>query len=210
MNFNSENDNVDRRLDRAGAALWENAILREKTKEYLDEKAFRRIRFASLEEENEYLRDSYLWESAPILPIKDWMDASWRPLNLSTATEAEIASATLDLLERLRRLNQEIWRADHLSNRRLYDLIVHCILPCELKRVPSPRSPNVWNFEFYTEGAFLDASDDSIWLTYYATAEERRLWALEHNAAPPQHQTPPHARRFPSLNGGCDSCNDRR
>lgn len=210
MNFDPKKDQAARRLDREADALWENAKLREETKEYLDEKVLRRFRPFSVEEENEYLRETIAWESAPILPIEEQLDESWRQLDVSAASESEISAALFDLLERLRRLNHEIWRADHLSNRRLYELIVRRILPCKLKRLTAARSPNVWDFEFYTEYELLDASDELIWLTYYATAEERLLWSQEHNAAPPQRQTPPFARRFPSLDGGCNDCGERR
>lgn len=209
MNFDPKKDKAARRLDREADALLENAMLRKEAAEYIDELLLRRLRFDNVEAENEYLREIIAWESAPILPLKDWLDDSWRQLDLSTATEPEILAAALDLLERLRRLNQEIWRADHLSTRRLYEILVHRVLPCRLKRLQSPRSPNVWNFEFYTEDKFLDASDE-IWLTYYATQEERLLWSQEHNVALPPRRTPPFARRFPSLNGGCDGCNDCR
>ena len=201
MNFDPQKDQAARRLDRETDALLENAELRDEAKEYLDETVLRRFRPFSVEEENEYLRETIAWESAPILPLAKQLDASWRQLDVSAASEPEISAALRDLLERLRRLNQEIWRADHLSNRRLYELIVHRILPCKLKRLTSGRSPNIWNFEFYTEFEFLDASDE-IWLTYYATPEERLLWSQDHNAAPPQRQTPPFARRFPTLDGG--------
>ena len=209
MNFDPQKDKAARRLDRETDALLENAELRDEAKEYLDESILRRFRPFSVEEENEYLRETIAWESAPILPIENWLDQTWRQSDLSSASEPEISSALLDLLERLRRLNHEIWRADHLSNRRLYELIVHRILPCKLKRLAAPRFPNIWNFEFYTETELLDSSDE-IWLTYYATAEERLIWSREHNAAPPPRQTPPFARRFPSLDGGCGDCGDCR
>lgn len=209
MNFDPQKDKAARRLDRETDALLENAELRDEAKEYLDETVLRRFRPFSVEEENEYLRETLAWESAPILPIEAWLDDSWSRLDVSTASEPEISAALRDLLERLRSLNHEIWRADHLSNRRLYELIVRRILPCKLKRLTSARSPNVWNFEFYTEYELLDASDE-IWLTYYATPEERLLWSQDHNAAPPQRQTPPFARRFPTLDGGCGGCADGR
>lgn len=199
MNFDFENNN-DRRLDRA-AAMFENALLRDEAKEYVDDTSFifRHFRRLSVEKENEYLRETLAWESAPIQPIVDWLDPSWQPLDVSSATDAEISSALRDLLERLRLLNHEIWRADHLSNRRLYELIVRRLLPCKLKRLPRSRSPYVWNFEFYTEDGRLDASDESIWLTYYATPEERVHWSQDRDVALPQHKTPPFARRFSTL-----------
>ncbi|MBQ6826681.1 MAG: hypothetical protein IJO46_01600, partial [Thermoguttaceae bacterium] len=133
--------------------MLENVELRHEAKEYLDDSTyfFHRFRRLSVEEENEYLRETLAWEGAPILPIRDWLDVSWRPLDLATASESDVAAALRDLLERLRRLNHEIWRADHLSNRRLYELLVHRLLPCKTKRLPKPKSPYVWNFEYYSE-----------------------------------------------------------
>ena len=203
MNFDSQNS----RLDLAADALLENVALRSEAENYIDE-SFSRLHYANLEAENERLRESIDWESSPISSLRDCLDSSWRQLDVSAASEAEIAEATLDLLQRLQRLNQEIWRADHLSNRRLYKLLVERVLPDKQKRLKAPRVPTVWTFENFTEDQELDETDVSVWLTYYATAEERRLWAQEHNAPPPQRQTPPYARRFPSLNGGCgcESC----
>lgn len=209
-NFDPEKD-AARRFDRDADALWENSELRDEAKEYLDDSTyfFHRFRRLTVEEENEYLRETLAWEGAPILPIGEWLDATWAPLDLSAASEAEISSALRDLLERLRLLNHEIWRADHLSNRCLYELIVRRLLPCKMKRLTKSRSPYVWNFEFYSEDGRLDASDESIWLTYYATSEERRVWSQDRNVALPQHKTPPFARRFPTFDagrGGCDDC----
>lgn len=209
-NFDPEKD-AARRFDRDADALWENSELRDEAKEYLDDSTyfFHRFRRLTVEEENEYLRETLAWEGAPILPIGEWLDATWAPLDLSTASEAEISSALRDLLERLRLLNHEIWRADHLSNRCLYELIVRRLLPCKMKRLTKSRSPYVWNFEFYSEDGRLDASDESIWLTYYATSEERRVWSQDRNVSLPQHKTPPFARRFPTFDagrGGCDDC----
>jgi hypothetical protein len=203
MNFDPNKDKAASRLDREADALLENAKLREETKEYLDETLLRRFRPFSVEEENEYLRETLAWESAPILSIENWLSPSWSPLDVSTASESTIAAALLDLLERLRSLHQEIWRADHLSNRRLYQLIVKWVLPDKQKRLPAPPCPTVWTFEFFTEDQELDDADDTIWLTYYATSEERRHWSQDRNATPPPRLTPPYAGRFASLNGGC-------
>ncbi|MBQ7815369.1 MAG: hypothetical protein IJX36_05190 [Thermoguttaceae bacterium] len=205
MNFDFENNN-DRRLDRDAAAMFENALLRDEAKDYVDDTSFifRYFRRLSVEKENEYLRETLAWEGAPIQPIVDWLDATWRPLDVSTASDEEVSSALRDLLERLRRLNHEIWRAEHLSNRCLYELIVRRLLPCKMKRLSAPKSPYVWNFEYYSEDGRLDASDESIWLTYYATPEERVLWSQERNVALPQHKTPPFARRFPTFDAGRD------
>ena len=131
------------------------------------------------------------------------MGASWSQPDVSSASEEEIAESLRDLVERLRSLRQEIWRADHLSNRRLYQLLVKWVLPDKQKRLPAPPCPTVWTFEFFTEDRELDDADDTIWLTYYATTEERRSWAQDRNATPPPRQTPPYAGRFASLNGGC-------
>lgn len=218
MNFDPEfapKKDDARRFDRDADAVLENVELRAEAKEYLDDSTyfFHRFRRLTVEEENEYLRETLAWEGAPILPIGDWLDATWAPLDLSTASEAEISSALRDLLERLRLLNHEIWRADHLSNRRLYELIVRRLLPCKMKRLTTARSPYVWNFEFYSEDGRLDASDESIWLTYYATSEERRVWSQDRNVALPQRKTPPFARRFPTFDvgrGGCGGCDDCR
>lgn len=205
MNFDSEN----RRPDRENNAYWENFLLRMEAENYLDE-SFYRLRFGDVKQENDELRYILAWESSPISTILQLLGDSWRPLNLRAASDEEVSAALVDLAERLRRLHQEIFRADHLSDRRLYALIVKRVLPDKQKRLPSPPCSAVWTFETFTEDQELDETDLTVWLTYYATPEERRLWAKENNAVPPPRQTPLYARRFPSLNGGCDSLNDRR
>ncbi|MBR4833375.1 MAG: hypothetical protein IKU86_03440 [Thermoguttaceae bacterium] len=211
MNFNFENNDA-RRSDDEFEVYMENIALREKTEEYADadKDYYKRHHSVSLVQENQHMREDLDWESSPILPISEQLGPGWRPLDLSTATDAEVASALLDLLERLRRAHHEIWGADHLSNRRLYELIARRLLPHETKRLASPYSPAVWNFAFYTENSCLDSSDYSIWLTYYATPEERFLWARERDVALPQRQTPPFAGRFSTFRFleslRCDDC----
>lgn len=198
MNFDFEN-NRPHKAD----VFFENAALRAETENYIDESLFVRLHFADLKAENAYLRETLVWEGSPILTLRECLGASWSQPDVSSASEEEIAEALRDLVERLRSLHQEIWRADHLSNRRLYQLLVKWVLPDNQKRLPKPPCPTVWTFEFFTEDRELDDADETIWLTYYATAEERRCWAQDRNATPPPRLTPPYAGRFTSLNGGC-------
>ncbi len=214
MNFNFDKNDPGR-LRRESEALLENNDLREEIKEFVDDDTFyfNRYRIVPVEKENEYLREELDWERSPFLPIGKQLGPNWRPLDVSTATDAEVASALLDLLERLRRANHEIWGADHLSNRRLYGLIERRLLPCPTKSLSRPRSPIVWSFAFYAENDLLDEEDDAVYLTYYATPEERLHWASERNVAPPQHETPPFARRFSTFRscddrGVCGACED--
>lgn len=210
MNFNFKKNDDARRPDGETDVLLENVRLREEMEEFADADAFyfNRYQLVSVEKENQILREELDWERSPVLPILEQLGPNWNPLDVSTATDAEVAAALLDLLERLRRANQEIWGADHLSNRRLYGLIERRLLPCKTKRMARPCSPTVWSFAFYAEEDSLDAEDDAVYLTYYATPEERLHWARERNVAPPQHQTPPFARRFPTFVFR-DACCDR-
>ncbi len=197
MNFDFENS----RPASASDVYWENVSLRTEAENYLDE-SFYRLRFVGVEDENSELRYILAWENSPILTNLALL-GDWRPLNLTTASDAEVSAALADLAKRLRELHQEIFRADHLSDRRLYALLVKWVLPNRQKRLPEPPCSAVWTFETFTEDQELDDTDLSVWLTYYATPEERRLWARENNAVPPPRQTPKFARRFASLNGGC-------
>ena len=60
-----------------------------------------------------------------------------------------------------------------------------------LKRVDLPD-----NFVHWDCSATLDG-DDSVWLTYYASDEEREGWRLEEGRDPPPRRVPTHPRALP-------------
>jgi hypothetical protein len=79
---------------------------------------------------------------------------------------------------------------EHLSDRQLYCLILRDILPSPEKKLDLPRNYLHWHF--------LDVeSQPEIWLAFYASEEEREMWAAETGQPLPPRQDPPHPRRMP-------------
>ena len=66
---------------------------------------------------------------------------------------------------------------DHLSDYQLYGLIFRDILPSHEKKLDRRTSYLHWDC------ANIDENPD-IWLRYYATAAERKMWAEENDRAP--------------------------
>jgi hypothetical protein len=61
-----------------------------------------------------------------------------------------------------------------------------------VKRVDLPD-----NF-FHWDCSACDPGDESIWLMYYASDEERREWSLEEGREPPPRAVPPYPRALPT------------
>jgi hypothetical protein len=81
---------------------------------------------------------------------------------------------------------------DHLSDRELYSLIRRDILPTAVKRVDMPD-----NF-FHWDCSASEAEDATIWLTFYASEQEREQWRLEEGRDPPPAQVPAYPRALPT------------
>ena len=79
---------------------------------------------------------------------------------------------------------------DHLSDYQLYTLIYRDILPTYEKKLDRRNSYLHWDCA-NMEG------DPDMWLRYYASHEERRLWAEETGGDLPPRETPARVRRSP-------------
>ena len=83
---------------------------------------------------------------------------------------------------------------DHLSDRQLYCLIARDILHSPEKKLDLPRNYLHWHF--------LDSdAQPEIWLTYYASDDERETWAEETGLPLPEKALPPYPRRMPRRPG---------
>lgn len=165
----------------------------------------REINFArklrSLEQVNSYLRDMFDWERVPMKCVYEWLEPAPKIVDSRTADDKEVAEALKKLCESLRAVNHVVNYADHLSDRRLYSLLVHTVLTERMKYLPNAKSPVYWDFCGYTEDDEFtdencDAMFEAVWLAYYADDEQRARWEEKNHAAAPEKLVPEHYREF--------------
>ncbi|MBM3965015.1 MAG: hypothetical protein FJ308_08075 [Planctomycetes bacterium] len=170
--------------------MLRNAQLRDELEPYLDESVdLVSIRHMTLAEENEFLESILAWERAPSLPICKWFEPELvlpRPESLSDDQVHSILWRTIHLL-----YSQKISLdfTDHLSDRQLYCLLMRDILPVYQKKISGPRHFLHWHC--------LDDNDMDCWLTYYASDDERDLWAEESESDLPPKKALPFPRQMP-------------
>ena len=109
-------------------------------------------------------------------------------------SDAELHACLWETLERLYDRRIVLDFTDHLSDRQLYTLIIRDILPSHEKKIDLPRNYLHWHF--------LDIDvQPEIWLTYYASDEERRMFAEGTGQKLPPKALPPYPRRMPRRPG---------
>lgn len=173
--------------------LLRNAELRNEIEPYLDE-SIHEIDFHALptEVENRYLESMIAWERAPQIPISRWFDPPLAMPTSSSLDDESLRKILWDVIEQLfcRRIVLDF--TDHLSDRDLYALIRRDILPTPVKRVDLPDN------YFHWDCSANDEDDLSVWLTYYASDEEREQWLEEEGREPPPRRIPPFPRALPT------------
>lgn len=178
--------------------LLRNAELRTELEPYFDESLSRvDVRHWSLSRENDYLALMLDWERAPVLPIADWFTpplAFPHPANLS---DAELPEALKGVIEKLYEKQIVLDFTDHLSDRALYELIVLQILPTREKKVEHPECYRHWDCSYSSE----EESHADVWLTYYASDEDREIWQEQNGCALPPKRMPLYPRTLP---GECE------
>ena len=193
---------------KSGAAtnelLLENARLRSKLDQltygegddgngcYFTDKLIEQM---TLTQENVYFSESCEWESSESLTIGDLIAPRFKPLDLAMATDDEVEQSLRVLIKELVDVGQYIVHAGHLSDRRLYCLIVKDVLTMYAREIENP-SVSYWFCCFHTDNSFLE-NDDSLWLSYYADDSQRLEWARSHRGQPlPPKLVPPHVRDY--------------
>lgn len=140
--------------------------------------------------ENEYLASMLAWERAPMLPISRWFEPELvlpHPRQLGDEQLHEVLWQTIRSLYAQRIV---LDFTDHLSDRELYGLIYRDILPAHEKKID--------NRHHYLHWDCADmGSDAETWLRFYATDEERALWADSSSEPLPPHEVPPYRRQLP-------------
>lgn len=168
-----------------------NAKLRDELEPFLDESVHildcRRLPTSA---ENEFLAQMLAWERAPVLPIAKWFSPELALPPPDQLTEPQLRKLLLDTIQKLYSRRIVLDFTDHLSDRQLYCLILRDILPSPEKKLDLPRNYLHWHF------LDVEAQPD-IWLTYYASDEEREAWAEETGQMLPERQKAPHFRRMP-------------
>ncbi len=180
---NNEPDEVDQ--------LLLNARLRDELEPFKDE-SFDLVNVKEMPTsfENEYLASMLAWERAPVLPIAQWFEPRLTlpaPESLSVQQLHERLRGTISLLHEKQIV---LDFTGHLSDYQLYCLIMRDILPSPEKKLDVSSTYLHWHC--------LDPTDDpDIWLTYYASDEERQGWAQETGNLLPPKRPLPFPRRMP-------------
>ena len=179
----SESDEVDQ--------LLLNARLRDELEPFLDEAVeLVTVRGKPTAFENEYLASMLAWERAPVLPIARWFQPTLELPHPDAISDEELTEHLWNTIHQLydRRIALEF--TDHLSDRELYCLILRDILPSPEKMLETRSTYLHWHC--------LDPSTDpETWLRFYASQEERKIWAFETGSPLPPRGTAPHRRKMP-------------
>lgn len=172
-------------------AMLRNAELRCELEPYYDESIARlQATQLPLQKENEYLEMMLAWEMAPVLPIAQWFNPPLHVRDPAEMTDAEVHDALWKLISLLYSKQLVLDFTDHLSDRELYLLICRDILPSREKML------SIRNGYLHWDCAGVGESQE-IWLTYYATEEERLLWEELYDRTAPFHLEPPYPRDLP-------------
>ncbi len=172
-------------------ALLRNAELRNELEPYYDE-SISQVESSQLPitQENEYLASMLAWETAPSLPIYQWFTPPLKPISHRGMTAAVLREELWNLIHHLYTKQIVLDFTDHLSDEELYLLICHEILPCREKMIERRNGYLHWDCAGINE-------NQEIWLTYYATEEERDAWEDVNEKMAPPHEATPFPRDLP-------------
>ncbi len=179
----SESDEVDQ--------LLLNARLRDELEPFLDESVhILDCRRLPTQAENEFLAQMLAWERAPVLPISRWFEPELILPSPEKLSDVELHERLWETIERLYAQRIMLDFTDHLTDRQLYTLICRDILSSHEKKIDLPRNYLHWHC--------LDMDvQPEVWLSYYASEEDRQMWAEETGLPLPKQLTPPHPRKMP-------------
>ncbi|MEX2026218.1 MAG: hypothetical protein WEH44_02940 [Pirellulaceae bacterium] len=168
-----------------------NARLRDELEPFVDESLrLLSIRRMSTCQENEFLASMLAWERAPVLPISQWFEPELELPHPDRLDDKRLHKKLWETINRLYEKRIMLEFTDHLSDRQLYCLIYRDILPSPEKKIDLPRNFLHWH------GLDADA-DEEMWLRYYASDDERQMWAEETGEALPASEPPPFPRKMP-------------
>ena len=171
--------------------LMQNARLRDEIEPFLDE-SMDVVDLGSMStiHENEYLASMLAWERAPVLPVRDWFEPSLVMPHQGTLTDDQLQQQLYQVIGRLYEKNITLNMTEHLSDRQLYCLITRDILPAQEKQITDRSTPIRWQC--------LDpVIEEETWLRYYATQDDREMWAEETGLRLPPRESYPFQRKLP-------------
>jgi hypothetical protein len=172
-----------------------NARLRDELEPFLDESVhILDCRRLPTHAENEFLSQMLAWERAPVLPIGKWFEPELSLPPPDQLTAEQLREILWETIEQLYSRRIVLDFTEHLTDRQLYCLILRDILPSPEKKLDLPRNYLHWHF------LDIDAQPE-IWLTYYASDEERQAWREETGQKLPAKADPPYPRRMPRRPG---------
>jgi hypothetical protein len=179
----SESDEVDQ--------LLLNARLRDELEPFLDESVhILDCRRMPTQAENEFLAQMLAWERAPVLPIGRWFEPELVLPPPDKLSDEALHDLLWETLQRLYDQRIVLDFTDHLTDRQLYTVIFRDILPSHEKKIDLPRNYLHWHC------LDMDAEPE-VWLQYYASDEERELWAEETGQSLPPQLEPLYPRKMP-------------
>ena len=172
-------------------SLLRNAQLRDELEPLLDESIGSvNVERMTTHRENEFLQSMLEWERAPMLPISRWFDPELVLPPPEHLNDAELTELLHDVVMQLFNQNVVLDFTNHLSDRQLYTLIYRDILPAYEKKLNRRDSYLHWDCAS-TDG------DPETWLRFYASDDEREMWAEETGDPLPPRAVPPHDRKLP-------------
>lgn len=171
--------------------LLQNAQLRDELEPFLDESVYLvDLNSMSTVKENEYLKSLLAWEKAPVKSIANWFEPQLVIPHPDTLSDEELHQTLHQTIGRLYEKNIVLHFTDHLSDRQLYCLILRDILPAQEKQVELPQTVLNWR-------CMDEHRDEEYWLRYYASDEDRQLWAFETELKLPPKERLPYPRQLP-------------
>lgn len=168
-----------------------NAQLRDELEPFVDEAITHlNVRRIPTSVENEYLESMLAWERAPILSIADWFEPRLELPHPRSVRPNQMKGLLWRTIRKLYEKRIILDFTDHLSDRELYVLIYRDILPTPEKKMDVPGHYLHWDC--------ADMSNDSeVWLRFYASEEERQMWAGQFGDELPPSELPPYPRDLP-------------
>ena len=171
-------------------ALLRNIELRNALEPYTDDSVNKNIlSHLSLDAENEYLFDILEWENAPLKPIYRWFNPPLCPPRPENVKDEDLKDILECIIQKLFEKHIVLEFTDHLSDRELYRVIWRNILPFEAKMIYSQKYMS-WDCAHIN-------GDPDVWLRYYASAEEREIWAETYELPMPPMELPKYPRHLP-------------
>ena len=168
-----------------------NAELRDALEPYFDESIYRvNTKRMATESENEFLASMLAWERAPIRPVSKWFTPELKLPFPDTLDDLELHQLLHHTIEQLYSKKILLEFTEHLSDRQLYCLILRDILPSFEKQIDLSNAHLQWQ-------CIDPVRDELIWLTYYASTEEREAIYKETAIDLPERKSLPFPRQLP-------------